>query len=58
MGKEGPARKADILTAICDPIVWKMWELRRLTTLWAPTVYYRGRFTYPFYRTFNIIYYN
>jgi hypothetical protein len=29
--------KADNLTAICEPIVWKMWEPRRLTTLWAST---------------------
>jgi hypothetical protein len=34
-GKRWPARKADILTAICEPIVYKMWEPRRLTTLWA-----------------------
>jgi hypothetical protein len=32
-GKGRPARKADNLTAICEPIVLKMWELRRLTTL-------------------------
>jgi hypothetical protein len=30
------ARKAD-LTAICEEIVQKMWESRRLTTLWAST---------------------
>jgi hypothetical protein len=35
-----PARKADNLTAICEPIVQKLWEPRRLTTLWAsPTCY-------------------
>jgi hypothetical protein len=28
-----PVRKADNLTAICEPAVWKMWEPRRLTTL-------------------------
>jgi hypothetical protein len=32
-GKGRPARKADNFTAICEPIVWKMWEPRRLTTL-------------------------
>jgi hypothetical protein len=32
-GKERPARKADNLTAICEPIVWKMWVPRRLATL-------------------------
>jgi hypothetical protein len=30
-----PARKADNLTAICEPTVYKMWEPRRLTALWA-----------------------
>jgi hypothetical protein len=34
-GKGRLARKADNLTAICEPIVYKMWEPRRLTTLWA-----------------------
>jgi hypothetical protein len=29
------------LTTICEPIVWKMWEPRRLTTLWASTTCYR-----------------
>jgi hypothetical protein len=28
-----PMRKADNLTTICEPIVWKMWDARRLTTL-------------------------
>jgi hypothetical protein len=31
--KERPARKADNLTAICEPIVYNMWKRRRLTTL-------------------------
>jgi hypothetical protein len=39
--KERPARKADNLTAICEPIVYKMWEPRRLTTLWTSTACYR-----------------
>jgi hypothetical protein len=39
------ARKAD-LTAICGPIVYKMWEPRRLTTLWASTACYRDSFTF------------
>jgi hypothetical protein len=39
-----PARKADNLTAICEPIVHKMWETRRLTTLWASTASYRDSF--------------
>jgi hypothetical protein len=29
-GKERPAFKTD-LTAICEPIVYKMWDPRRLT---------------------------
>jgi hypothetical protein len=47
-GKERPARKADNLTAVCEPIVWKMWEPRRLTTLWASTACYRDSFTFTF----------
>jgi hypothetical protein len=38
------ARKADNLTAICEPIVCKTWEPRRLTTLWASTACYRDSF--------------
>jgi hypothetical protein len=37
--KDRPAREAD-LTAICELIVMKMWEPRRLTTLWASTACY------------------
>jgi hypothetical protein len=34
------ARKADNLTAACEP--WrKIWELRRLTTLWYTTAWHR-----------------
>jgi hypothetical protein len=29
-------RKADNLTAICESIVYKMWEPQRLTILWTP----------------------
>jgi hypothetical protein len=43
-GKGRPVRKAD-LTAICKPTVYKMWEFRRLTTLWDSTVCYRDSFT-------------
>jgi hypothetical protein len=39
-GKVRPAREADNLTAICEPIVYKMWEPRRLTNLWAFTASY------------------
>jgi hypothetical protein len=34
------------LTAICKPTVSKMWEPRRLTTLWASTACYRDSFTF------------
>jgi hypothetical protein len=48
--KDGrPARKADNITAICEAIVWKMWEPRSLTTLWASTVSYRNNFTFFFF---------
>jgi hypothetical protein len=43
-GKGRPARKADNLTAICEPIVLKMWEPRRLTTLWVSKACYRYSF--------------
>jgi hypothetical protein len=44
-GKSRSARKADNLKAICEPIVKKMWELRRLITLWTSTACYRDSFT-------------
>jgi hypothetical protein len=44
-GKERPAREADNLTAICEPIIYKMWESQRLTTSWASTACYRDSFT-------------
>jgi hypothetical protein len=33
--KGHPARKADSLTAICEPTVYKMWEPRRITAILA-----------------------
>jgi hypothetical protein len=54
-GKGRPARKADNLTAICEPIVWKMWEPRRLTTLWTFTACYRDSFTFVFTLFFVIL---
>jgi hypothetical protein len=33
VGKARPALEADNLTAICEPIVQKMWDPRHLTTL-------------------------
>jgi hypothetical protein len=40
-GKGRPVRKADILIAICESIVYKMCEPRRHTTLWPSTACYR-----------------
>jgi hypothetical protein len=37
--KRRPARKAD-LSAICEPVIKKVWEPRRFTTLWASTACY------------------
>jgi hypothetical protein len=48
-GKGRPARKADNLTANCEPIVSKMWEPRRLTTLWASTPCFRDSFISSFF---------
>jgi hypothetical protein len=50
-GKGQPARGADNLTAMCEPIVWKMWEPRRLTALWASTACYRDRFTFTLWKS-------
>jgi hypothetical protein len=53
-GGEGrPAGKANILTAICEPIVYKMWEPRHLTALRVSTARYRDNFTFTF--TFTLI---
>jgi hypothetical protein len=44
-GGEGrQARKADNFTVICESLVYKMWEPRRLTTLWASTICYEDSF--------------
>jgi hypothetical protein len=48
-GKGQPAHKADSLTAICEPTVWKMWEPWHFTTLWTSMASYRNSFTFlPF----------
>jgi hypothetical protein len=44
-GKGRPAREADLI-AICEPIVYKIWEPQRLTTLWAFMACYRDSFTF------------
>jgi hypothetical protein len=38
--------EANNLTAICEPIVWKMWEPRRLTTLWVSMAFYKDSFKF------------
>jgi hypothetical protein len=48
-GKGRPLHKADNLTAIYDPIVYKMWEPRRLTTLWASTACYKYNYNFNFF---------
>jgi hypothetical protein len=50
--REWPAYKSDNITDFCEPIVWKMWELQHLTTLWASTSCYTNKFNFsliPFY---------
>jgi hypothetical protein len=54
-GKGRPARKADNLTAICEPIVYKMWEPQHLTTLWSSTVCCRDNFALTFYTVISFI---
>jgi hypothetical protein len=47
--KAWPAREADSLTTICDPIVKALWEPRLLTILQASTTCYIDSFTFYFY---------
>jgi hypothetical protein len=56
-GESRPVRKADKLTAICEPIVWKMWEPRRLNTLLASMAYFRESFTLLFWPHRKIAYF-
>jgi hypothetical protein len=48
-GKGKPARGDDNLTAICEPILWKLWEPRYLTTLWAFTACYGRALPFTLY---------
>jgi hypothetical protein len=34
------------MIAMCEPIAYKVWEPRRLTTLWASTACYMDTFTF------------
>jgi hypothetical protein len=45
-GKGWPVHKADNLTTIFELIVYKMWEPRHLTTLWASMACYRDSLTF------------
>jgi hypothetical protein len=53
-GKGRPARKAD-LTAIYESVVYKMWEPRLLTTVWAFMACYRGGFNFFSYEDAYVI---
>jgi hypothetical protein len=53
--KRRPAREADNLTAICEPIVKKIWEPRRFTTLWAFMACYRDSFSFTFNLTIGYL---
>jgi hypothetical protein len=44
--KRRPGRKADNLTAICERTVYKIWEPRPLTPVWAFRACYRDSFTF------------
>jgi hypothetical protein len=44
--KGRPARNADNLTVICEPIVYKIWKPRQLTNPWAFMAWYRDSFTF------------
>jgi hypothetical protein len=44
--KARPARKADNLNAICEPLVKKLWDPQRLTALWAFTAWYSDSFIF------------
>jgi hypothetical protein len=50
------ARKVDNLTAVCEPIVQKMWEPRSLTTLRSLTVSYKDSFTFYLLYTYTSLY--
>jgi hypothetical protein len=43
--------------AMCEPIVYKMWEPRRLTALWASTACYRDSFTFFTFTGRNLPFY-
>jgi hypothetical protein len=54
-GKVQPAHKAHNLTIICEPIVYKMFEPRSLTTLRASMACYRDSFIFYLYWSLQYI---
>jgi hypothetical protein len=48
VGKGQTTRKADNLAAICWQTVYRMWELRRLTTLWVSMACYSDSFFFSY----------
>jgi hypothetical protein len=46
-GKGCPAHKTDNLNTIYELIIYKIWELRHLATLWGSMAHYRDSFTTP-----------
>jgi hypothetical protein len=41
-------------TAICEPTVYKIWEPRRLTTLWASMDCYRNVFSFILFYSYYL----
>jgi hypothetical protein len=48
-GKGRLAREDENLAAISEPTVYKMWQPRRFTTLWAFTAFYSDNYTFYLY---------
>jgi hypothetical protein len=50
---KGPLELEADLTAFCEPTIYKMWEPRCLTTLWASTACYRDSFAFLMAKSFS-----
>jgi predicted transglutaminase-like protease len=56
LGSRGrPVRRADNLTAICEPIVQTMWNPQHVTTLWSSRSCYGDSFTLLYFYCHIII---